>query len=303
MGENNRITRKEFLKRSTAGFLGCSVMAIPGGERRSAEPRALGKTGIKVSGLGFGASRTMEQALLKTALEAGVNFIDTGRNYFNGQNEVMIGESIKGIRKNIVVQTKARVTRGSGDDGPATSQTLQRVSETLNTSLSQSLKALSSDYVDILLLHGVTSPAILRHEEVMSFLEKAKKSGRIRACGFSAHSNQAELIRAAIESRFYDVAMIAYNHRGAYDHSNSGRHGEWDKGALDAELEKAGKAGFGVVAMKTCSGGPYKPPEEAKPSLRAAIQWVLRHDYVQVAAVAMGNMEEVKENLQVLRGK
>jgi aryl-alcohol dehydrogenase-like predicted oxidoreductase len=265
------------------------------------ELRTLGKTGIKVCPLGFGASRTMEQALLKTALDAGANFFDTGRSYFNGQNEVMIGGVIQGIRKNVVVQSKVRLSRRGGDDAPASSEALHRVSEIMSTSLAQSLKALKSDYIDILLLHGVASPDVLRHEEVQAFLEKAKKSGQIRACGFSAHSNQAELVKTAVESGLYDVAMIAYNHRGAYDHSKSGRHGEWDQAALNRELEKARKAGLGIVAMKTCSGGTYAPSGEAKPSLRAAIRWVLQQGYVQVAAVAMGNMEEVKDNLQVLR--
>jgi len=310
LGKIGKITRKEFLERSTAGVLGCSIMGPwkgpfgpPAKGGPAPESRTLGRTGIKVSPLGFGASRTMERALLKTALDAGLNFFDTGRGYFNGQNEVMIGDLIKGIRDSAVVQTKVRINRQGGDDAPAASPMLARVGQIMDNSLNQSLKALGSDYVDVLLLHGVASPAVLRNEAVMAFLEKAKKGGRIRACGFSAHANQVELLRAAVEVGLYDVAMIAYNHRGAYKHSNSGRRGEWDKAALDAELERVRKAGMGIVAMKTCSGGPYQPPGESRPSFKAAIQWVVRNGNVQVAAAAMGNMDEVKENLQVLSEK
>jgi len=307
LGERSRITRKEFLEKSAGALLGCSMSgslneapSARGEALPTAELRTLGRTGIQVSSLGFGASRTMEQALLRTALDAGVNFFDTGRSYFNGQNEVMIGELIKGIRKNTVVQTKVMISRQGGDAADVVTDTFPRLTERMNTSLSQSLKALNSDYVDILVLHGISTPAILRNEEVLAFFQAAKKSGRIRACGFSAHFGQAELLRTAVEIGSYDTAMIAYNHRGAYQHMNIARHGEWDKAAIDEELDKAKKAGLGVVAIKTCSGGPYQPPGEAKASFRAAIQWAVRRDCVQVAAVAMGNMKEVEENLQVL---
>jgi aryl-alcohol dehydrogenase-like predicted oxidoreductase len=299
MSDSNKITRKGFLESSTAGLVG-----LLGANRvQAAGLRTLGNTGLKVFPLGFGASRTMEPALLKTALDAGVNFVDTG-NYFNGQNEVMVGDLIRGIRKNVVVQTKVELGRQRGDESSVNVEAAARLTAKMEASLARSLKSLKSDYVDILLLHGVSSPEILRRQEVMAFLEKAKKSGQIRACGFSTHSNQAEMVKAAAAGKLYDVAMIAYNHKGAYVHaSGNGQHGEWDKAALDAELERVRNSGFGIVAMKTCSGGPCQPADGSKPTIRGAIQWVIEHGHAHVSAVAMGNMEEVKDNLQLMREK
>ena len=51
----------------------------------------------------------MEPSLLKAALDRGINFIDTGRSYYNGQNEVMVGKVIKGIREKVIIQSKVRV--------------------------------------------------------------------------------------------------------------------------------------------------------------------------------------------------
>ncbi len=170
----------------------------------------------------------------------------------------------------------------------------------MQSSLTESLKALQTDYVDIMLIHGASSLDIINHETVMDFFGAAKKKGQIRACGFSSHENHVELLKAANESKFYDVIMLPYNHRGSYNHSRTGRYSEWDQPALEAELKKAEKNDIGIVAMKTCSGGPYSPDGKSKPSYRAALKWILNHSYINSMAVAMGNMKEIDENVPAM---
>jgi len=109
------LSRKEFLKTAAAGILGICFSSISvkdsnsAGQKKNEERPGLaelGRTGIKVTPLGFGASRTMEQSLVMAALEAGLNFLDTGRSYFRGQNEMMIGRATAGLRKEVVIQSK-----------------------------------------------------------------------------------------------------------------------------------------------------------------------------------------------------
>jgi aryl-alcohol dehydrogenase-like predicted oxidoreductase len=305
--KEKKMSRKEFLKTSSAALLGLKLSSF-GSKNVEAKTTAnkapalneLGRTGIKVSPIGFGASRTMEPALVMAALDAGFNFLDTGRSYFNGQNEVMVGKVVKDIRKDVVIQSKFGVDVREQEGGLASADEVKKVTADMSSSLEACLKALGTDYIDIMLIHGATSPELIHHEAVMGFFEAEKKKGKIRAHGFSTHTNQIELIRAANLKRFYDVIMVTYNHKGSYIHMNSGRYSEWDQGSLEVEMDKAYKSGIGLVAMKTCSAGPYAPDNEAKPSFEHALRWILDRHKVHTMAVAMGNFDQIEENRRAL---
>jgi len=242
----------------------------------------------------------MEPSLVQKALDTGVNFFDTGRHYSGGQNEVMLGKVLKGVRQGVIIQSKM-LSRpfgwGEALDTPAMGKKLQNMME---TSLNQSLEALQTDYIDIMLLHGVSQLELINHETVMSFFEGAKKEGKIRACGFSTHSNQVKLVRDANQSKFYDVVMVPYNHKGSFVHSGWGFSDKWDQSAMEKEFEEAEKNGIGVVAMKTCSGGPYSPDGVSKETFENALRWILSHSFISTMAVAMGNIKEIKENSQAM---
>lgn len=299
---HRRMTRKDFLKKSGAGLagivageaLGANPLRLFGRNEPLLQTRVLGRSGIRAAALGFGAARTMEPSLLGAALDRGINFIDTGRTYFNGNNERMIGDVLAGSRKDVILQSKMFVRPPEGDRSPGAFTALRREME---SNLAASLKALRSDYIDILLVHEATDVRVLMNETVMEFFFEAKKNGRIRAHGFSCH-NGLELLRAANESRFYDILMAPYNHRGAYVHSLSGKSNAWDQARVEKELEEAAKNGLGVVVMKTCSGGPYAPAGAERPSFRGAVRWVLEHPFVGVAVVAMSNLDEMEEDLE-----
>jgi aryl-alcohol dehydrogenase-like predicted oxidoreductase len=242
----------------------------------------------------------MEPSLVDAAIEAGFTFLDTGRNYTNGRNEVMIGEVLGSRRKDIVIQSKVRVNMNSQEDGSFSADDVKKTLNDMKTSVDASLKSLQTDYIDIMLIHGASDVKIAFHESIMKFFESAKKEGKIRAHGFSAHSNQIDLLRAAIENPFYEVIMVPYNHKGSYIHMNSGGYGEWDQPALEVELDKARKLGIGLLAMKSCSGGPYSPDGKSEPTFENALRWVLAQNKVHALAAAMGNFEQMEENRRAL---
>jgi len=306
--DNNKITRKDFLKKSCAGLLTLNLLRESPVilskkqkiEQLSQEYRTLGRTGIKVIPLGYGASRTQEPSLVKTVLDKGINFLDTGRSYYNGQNEIMIGKVIKGIRKKVIIQSKVKIPIKEKGKELQSAETSKRIKNIMQLSLDESLKALQTDYIDILLIHGADNVDIINHESVMEFFRQAKKKGQIRACGFSSDTNNVELLKAANENNFYDIIMVPYNHKGSYIHSVNGRYKEWNQSALELELKKAYQNNIGLVAMKTCSGGPYSPDEKNKPSYKEALKWVLNHSYIHAMAVAMANRNEINEDVQAI---
>ena len=129
---------------------------------------------------------------------------------------------------------------------------------------------------------------------------RQKKRGQIRACGFSTHKNQAQVIRMANRNLFYDVIMVAFNHCGSYRHAQTGFFDAWDQKGLIGELESVKKNGMGIIAMKTCSGGPYSSNPETPSSFKAALQWVLKHDYIHSMAVAISNLDQLYENVSAI---
>jgi aryl-alcohol dehydrogenase-like predicted oxidoreductase len=287
-----KISRKDFIRRSAAGVAGLAFLKkkkllLRTASLNETEYRVLGRTGLKVSPVGMGATRTMEESVVKAAIDQGVNFLDTGRSYSNGKNEEMIGRAIKGMRDKLVIQSKVKFRE-------------KKKMSVLDKSLEESLEALQTDYIDIMLLHGATEIEELEDEILMEFFEKSKKSGKIRACGFSTHRNMAELAEWNNASGFYDVIMGAFNHAGKFVHSRSHWSAEWDQEALIAQLAEGHKNGVGFIAMKAASGGPYSPAENAEKNYVDALRWILNHDFVGTVAVAMSNFIEIEENVKAM---
>ncbi len=100
--------------------------------------RTLGKTGLKVTSVGFGCMITSDASVIERAADIGINYFDSARGYQGGNNERMVGAALKSKRKNLVLSTKT----GAGNK--------QGAMEHLDTSL----KELGTDYVDIWYLHG-----------------------------------------------------------------------------------------------------------------------------------------------------
>ena len=299
-----KISRKNFIKQSSFGVLGTGIMMNAG--RSVLSPpntlmkNPLGNTGIELTGLGFGATRTDQPAVLKYALSKGITLIDTGRHYAQGRNEEMVGSVIRDARKDIIIQSKVSSNFGDNILALPEAEMSVIVAEKFWKSLHDSLIALQTDYIDILLLHGISEPDLVFHHVLTGLFTEAKKQGKILASGFSTHHNQAQLIRRNTSECHYDVVMPAFNHAGGYVHANSGRKDSWDQEELITGLKSASAAGTGILAMKTCSGGPYAGEQDTKATIPQAVKWVLEREYVHSAAVAMANFKEIDEHASLM---
>jgi aryl-alcohol dehydrogenase-like predicted oxidoreductase len=299
MGKN-KISRKEFVAKTLGGIAAIGLVSdnLTVGSVLQKQ-RSLGPKGIMVTPLCFGATRTNEISLIKYGLDKGINFIDTGRAYANGNNERIVGQALADIRKRIVIQTKIRLeenelpSKGKGRKGA------DEIKEVLTKKTEESLKALNTDYIDLLLYHDAAEEELLFHPEVLKFFSDMKSSGIIRECGFSTHSDKINLIEKNITEKVYDTVMIPFNHKGSFIHSQTGRFEEWDQTRMISVLTEAHKNGIGIVAMKTCSGGKYSPSENIAPSYKEAVNWVLGHEFISSVAVALANFEQIDEYTKV----
>lgn len=253
----------------------------------------LGNTGIKATRLGVGAPRIQEPSVLRYALNNGITFIDTGRRYANGKNELMVGEVIKGKRKDLVIQSKVSVEieKDKSDNEPLS----KKIRDIFNKSLEESLEALQTDYIDIMLLHDGNTKDILYHDALLDAFSKAKKEGKILAHGYSGHVGINEAIIEHNEKQFYDVLMYSFNAHGGYNKPN--RDYWWDQEALIGGLKEAVDRGTGIVAMKTCISGPYCCDGDPEATYAGAVKWVLQQPYIHSSAVAMANFQQLDEHL------
>jgi aryl-alcohol dehydrogenase-like predicted oxidoreductase len=296
-----QISRKEFLNKTLTGVAGLSIISKYKSATSGVEARPVGKTGINVTRLCFGAPRTNEESLIKYVVKKGINFIDTGRAYGNGNNEKLVGKAVSGMRENVVIQSKIRLeynelpSKGRGRKGA------DEIKDALSVKLEASLKALNTNYIDILLYHDAIEEGLLFHAETMKFFSDLKKSGVIKACGFSTHNDYMNLPERNNTEVFYDTIMVPFNPKGSFVHSQNGRYSEWDQKKLISILAEAGNKGIGVIAMKTCSGGKYSPSPDQEPTFMHAVEWVLQNKFISAAAIAMASFEQVDEHLPLLK--
>lgn len=202
------------------------------------EYRALGETGLRVSVLGFGGSEIGYQAvaqktvdkILNTALDAGINVIDTAECYADG--EALIGKSIARRRSEVVLMTKCgHAPNGSGPDwDPAM----------LARSIERSLKNLRTDHVDVMQFHSPTLQT-LKDGRVTEVLHRARERGQARFVGCSADSDEAVY---AVESGAFDTLQISVSIA--------------DQEAIDRALPKAAARGMGVIVKRPIANAAWR---------------------------------------------
>ena len=177
--------------------------------------RTLGRTGIAVSEIGFGAwgiggdaggavaygpaERGESLDALHAALDRGITFYDTADFYGHGRSEELIGEAFGKRRAEVVIATKAGLLRDGAhyDFSPGY----------LRRSLEASLKRLRTDYVDLYQLHSPPPGAF--DESTLAALESMRREGRIREIGLSARS--PEEARGAIERHGFACVQVNFN--------------------------------------------------------------------------------------------
>ena len=223
----------------------------------------LGKTGLRVSKMGFGGipiqrvTAEEAKALLEAVEAAGVNYIDTARGYT--VSEELIGQAIEGRRDKFVLATKS----------------MARDREAMAKDIETSLGNLRTDYIDLYQIHN---PSVQQLEQVcapggaLEALLEAKEAGRIGHLGLTAHS--LEVFQRALELDWVETVMFPYNiveNQGA------------------DLMEQAAEKNVGFIGMKPLAGGAI---EDAALALR----YIAANPHVSVVIPGMYAPEEVAQN-------
>lgn len=182
--------------------------------------RQLGNTGISISEVAFGGgeigipygigvnskedmlSEGQAVELLQAALDSGINFFDTARMYGNSEN--IMGKAFKDRRNRVVIASKCVHLLDSKDKLPP-KNTLKGIIE---KSLTDSLEALQTDFIDIYMLHQATIE-ILENDEILKVFSNLKSQGLFKAAGVSSYTN--EVSKKVIDSGFWDMIQLPFN--------------------------------------------------------------------------------------------
>ncbi|MGD0578043.1 MAG: aldo/keto reductase, partial [Bryobacteraceae bacterium] len=270
-------SRRTFLASALTSGIGLKMAAAPSSSNLEMPVRTLGKTGLKVTVLGFGCMTTSDPAVIEKAVDMGITYFDTARVYQSGNNERMVGAALKKARKNLVLSTKT----------PA--KTAAQAMETLETSL----KELGTDWVDIWYLHSREKPEAIP-DELFEAQETAQKQGKVRFRGVSLHGGHSVMIPWLIEKQRTDVILSSYNFM--MDPS------------MDALVEQADKAGIGVVAMKVMAGGfrTNKPGStqydrlKKDKALATALKWAVRRPCVHTSIPGIQDLDMLDDNFKAV---
>jgi predicted aldo/keto reductase-like oxidoreductase len=205
------------------------------------EKRALGRTGEKLSMIGFGGivvdKATPEQsaARVKEAIDAGINYFDVAPSY--GNAEEMLGPALEPYRKNVFLACK----------------TQERKKEGARKELEQSLKYLRTDHFDLYQLHAVTNledvDTIFAKGGAMETFVEAREEGKVKYLGFSAHSVEAAM--ALMDGYDFDTILFPFN------------FATWYAGNFGPQvMEKAREKDMGILALKAMAWRRWEEGEE-----------------------------------------
>ncbi|MBQ3504912.1 MAG: aldo/keto reductase [Oscillospiraceae bacterium] len=228
------------------------------------EYRILGKTGLKISRLGFGGIPIQKidaegtRALVLQMKEAGINYIDTARGYT--VSEEYLGYALEGIREHFVLATKS----------------MSRTKDAMAADIDTSRKNLRTGYID---LYQVHNPSMEQLEQVVApggaleALLEAKAAGKIGHIGITAHST--EVFKAALEMDWVETVMFPYNIVETQGEKLIARCAEKD---------------IGFIAMKPLAGGAIE-------NATVALRFLFADAKVTVVIPGMAEEKEIKQNI------
>lgn len=241
-------------------------------------PRPLGHTGLAVSPISLGTTKLgrntgvkyptsfalpsdqQVEELLSTAIQLGVNLIDTAPAY--GESERRLGAFIASHRDRLIICTKC------GEQYLNGRSVYDFSAAAISQSVDESLRLLRTGQLDILMLHSDGRDVeILTQTDAVSALENLKKSGKVRAVGISAKT-PAGILAAC---RTLDVVMAPFSQKDQ---------------SLAGALVKAHQAGLGVLAIKGLDSGHLEPA--------AAVDFVVRQPFIDSLVVGTINPEHLR---------
>jgi aryl-alcohol dehydrogenase-like predicted oxidoreductase len=265
--------------------------------------RTLGKTGLDVSVLGYGAApaaflkedHDRVTQLVNSLLDSGVNLLDTATGYPGSQ--AFIGENLSSRRDDYVLVSKV------GNSGNPDSFKPERVHKDVDNAL----KLMKTDHVDVMLLHSCPL-SVLEADDALGALVEARDAGKIKHCGYSGDNDAA-----AFAARLPDIAVIETSVNIA------------DQANVDAVLPKAKTHDVGIIVKRPIANAAWKDLEEqrgfyqkyaktyterlAKMDLdpskfdldwpELALRWTLMQDAVTTAIVGTTNPDNAEANLKL----
>lgn len=291
----SNLSRRHFLRNSAIGVVSASAVNWPVlGKQDKMEYSVLGRTGFKVSNIGFGGSRgNTEPAMIAYAFEKGINYIDTSEGYRGGNSEIMIGKGVKKFRDKVFITTKVGSTGGGGRITKETSK------ENIMDRVMASLQRLDTPYIDCLMMHGAGDPDLdgFDNPNVWAVFNQLKSEGKVKYFGVSSHHyTLVEMAKHVIASNKIDVILLAYNYLQRRNVPQKYSTKNWLKD-LDNVLRLAKSKNVGVVTMKTFQGAQEaKVFEKGRPTLKtklAAAKWSISNSNVNTALISLATFDEI----------
>ncbi len=231
------------------------------------EYTVLGKTGLRVSRMGFGGipiqktDAKVTRALMEELVAHGLNYIDTALGYT--VSEAYLGEALEGLRDKFVLATKS----------------MARTREAMAADIETSLKNLRTDHID---LYQVHNPSMADLEKVcapggaLEALLEAKAAGKIGHIGLTAH--MASVFEKGLSLDWVETVMFPYNIVETQG---------------EALMRRAKEQGVGFICMKPLAGGALE-------NATLAMRFIARNEDVSVVIPGMCDVREVRENLAAM---
>ncbi|EAY27724.1 aldo/keto reductase [Microscilla marina] len=168
----------------------------------------LGRSSLQVSQIAFGcmslqSTQAQPVRVVREALDLGINFFDTADLYEQGKNEILLGRALGQKRQEVIIATKV----GNQWNAEGTAWNWNPRKDYIITAIENSLKRLSTDYIDLYQLHGGTIDDPI--DEVIEAFEQLKTHGKIRAYGIS--SIRPNVIREYVSRSNIDSVMMQYS--------------------------------------------------------------------------------------------
>ena len=228
------------------------------------EYRILGKSGLKISRLGFGGIPIQKidaegtKQLMEKLLAEGVNYIDTARAYT--VSEEYLGHALRGIRQRFVLATKS----------------MARTAEAMTQDIDLSLQKLQTDYIDLYQIHNPNAKdfdAVQAPGGALEALQEAKAAGKIGHIGVTLHS--VELFKKAVELPWVETIMFPYNIVETQG---------------EELIAKCAEKNIGFICMKPLAGGTI---DDAATALR----FIAANPNVTVVIPGMAEEKEIEQNI------
>jgi predicted aldo/keto reductase-like oxidoreductase len=244
--------------------------------------RMLGRTGMEISDISFGCSGLDNVAVVKRALDRGVNYFDTSPDYSRAGSERVLGEGMRGYpRDKLFIVSKFCTPSGHLSNDTSVADVMAAVEA--------SLQRIGTDYLDLAHIHACNSIERLMNPNIHEAFDRLKEQGKLRFLGVSSHTPRLETVmRHAVDSGRFDVIMVAYNFKNWPDLTNI--------------FHDAKEKGVGVVAMKTLKGAKHTAlsdftPTERESFAQAAFKWVLSNQDVSGLVISINSFTQIDEYL------